>query len=242
MTPRLPRQERLDKEITRDEFELSFAYPIDQASVMLSVGPTALKTYCRSIGIKRWPYRKVIRCQQLAKKLNSGMGSRADHKTLIDQMEQLTTPPTSILWRHLGVDMVAAVQTYDIEPRQVAQTLASGAVASPNTAAASFSTASFSNGTQSVAATPSLEAVFPSVNTTPTMQNTDPSMALLQALQLYAASAQPKQPEAPLPTVAELLGALAAQQPAAAPPVATDDNSTAIINALLSYCTQLGAC
>lgn len=211
---------------------------------MLSVGPTALKTYCRSIGIKRWPYRKVVRCQQLAKKLNSGMGSRADHKTLIDQMEQLTTPPTSILWCHLGVDMVSAVQTYEIEPRKPTQNLAmainaSNAQPSPHV---SYSTASFSNGT-SVAATPSVDA-FASAHTTPTTQTTDTSMALIQALQLFAAGAQPKQPEVPqpLPAIAELLGSLTAQQPQPSQPSASIADNTAVINALLTYCAQLGAC
>lgn len=69
-------------------------------------------------------------------------------------------------------------------------------------------------------------------------------MALLQALQLLTANAQPKQPEPPqqqlLPALAELLGSMAVEQ-RPAPPAPIADNAAAI-NALLLYCSQLGAC
>ncbi len=218
MVPPLPTQERLDKEINKNEFELSFAYPIDQACVMLSVGPTALKTYCRSIGIKRWPYRKVIRCQQLAKKLNSGKGSRTDHKTLLDQMAQLTTAPTSLLWRHLGVDMVSAMNMCTDDGTSTVNTSSHTDVGSaPSPASVNLWNAPFPS------PQPVLEPdALALVNTL--SQEVPPSMADVLAAALQQAAAQSAR-LVPMPYHGH-----------AAP------TNEMVLHDLLRLCTQLGAC
>jgi hypothetical protein len=36
-----------------------FIFPLNEAAKMLGVCETSLKTACRKVGIKNWPYRKV---------------------------------------------------------------------------------------------------------------------------------------------------------------------------------------
>lgn len=239
-TPPPLTQERLDKEITKAEFELSFAYPIDQACIMLNVGPTALKTYCRSIGIKRWPYRKVVRCQQLAKKLNSGMGSRTDHKTLLDQMSQLSTAPTSLLWRHLGVDMIAAMNTFADDGTST-PTMNTSAHTAVELARLRASPLAASPGSVTLTSDPSLPHAI-----SPPQQHTAENTAKLMSALTGALQASMQPLAAPPPSATDLLVAAlqhAAQGPCPAPAVVpTGPTNAMVLDALLRYCNQLGAC
>ena len=48
-------------EITFEDLQNNFEFPIKEAAVNLNVSLTQLKRICRDCGVPRWPHRKVIR-------------------------------------------------------------------------------------------------------------------------------------------------------------------------------------
>jgi len=49
--------------VTRLDIAELFHLPADDAATSFGMAPTAFKKLCRSLGIKRWPYRKVMAAQ-----------------------------------------------------------------------------------------------------------------------------------------------------------------------------------
>ena len=53
------------KNLTRNTLSKYFYMPIKQVARELNVGVTYLKNICRELGIRKWPYRKLMSLQTL---------------------------------------------------------------------------------------------------------------------------------------------------------------------------------
>ncbi|KAL4434410.1 hypothetical protein ABPG75_000851 [Micractinium tetrahymenae] len=73
---------RYSHEITKEEIELYYHLPCEEASRQLGIGLTILKRICRRLGIEKWPYRQLKRAGKLgeaaaAAAANTGAGTPA---------------------------------------------------------------------------------------------------------------------------------------------------------------------
>lgn len=76
-----------------DEYSLSdlaplFSMPVDQAAAKLGVGRRALKQHCRTLGLKRWPYRRVTAVERhIVQKMLKSNQDAGNSKETVSKLE-----------------------------------------------------------------------------------------------------------------------------------------------------------